>query len=302
MPAPTLHRQWKTSIAVAAAALLVALPAGSVAHAQVSAKAAGKGPVSVLFAGSLVNYAEHDLGPAFQRAAGYSFEGFGGGSTELANEIKGGVRQGDVFLSASATADRALEGSRNGNWVSWYSSFMASPLVLAYNPRSRFGAELAHGKPWYQVLTQRGIRVGRTDPKLDPKGVLSAEAISGAASKLRLPALARAEARFETFPETTLVGRMQAGQLDAGFFYAVEAKTAKLATVSLAPVYKYAEYTITILNRAPDRAGAASFLGYLLSADRSYTLRKDGLNPMKPRFSGRRTAVPAALRKLVGTH
>ena len=48
----------------------------------------------MLFAGSLVNYMEHDLGPAFQKATGYGFQGFGGGSTELAIEIKGGVRPG----------------------------------------------------------------------------------------------------------------------------------------------------------------------------------------------------------------
>jgi molybdate/tungstate transport system substrate-binding protein len=300
--APRKNRRKLPGVAaIAASALVATLPATAGAGASSPARAAGKGTVSVLFAGSLVNYMERDLGPAFQRAEGYSFAGFGGGSTELANEIKGGVRRGDVFVSASATADKALQGSSNGNWVSWYTSFMASPLMLAYNPHSRFGAELAHGTPWYEVLIQPGIRVGRTDPKLDPKGVLTVEALAGAASKLHLPALSRAAGGFETFPETSLVGRMQAGQLDAGFFYAVEAKTAKLSTVSLSPVYKYAEYTITILNHAPDPGGAASMLRYLLNADRTYTLKKNGLNPMKPRFSGRRGAVPAALRKLVGT-
>lgn len=243
---------------------------------------------------------EEDLGPAFQKAGGFSFEGFGGGSTELANEIKGGVRQGDVFLSASATADKALEGSANGNWVSWYATFMASPLELAYNPQSKFGAELRRGMPWYEVLTQPGIRVGQTDPKLDPKGVLTVEAIAAAAKRLHDPALLTAQSSFEVFPETGLVGRLQAGQLDAGFFYAVEAKTAKLDTVPLTPVYKYANYTITLLNRAPDPTGGAALIRYLLNADRAYTLKKNGLNPIKPQLSGARSAVPASLRRLLG--
>ena len=236
----------------------------------------------MLFAGSLVNYMEHDFGPAFEKTTGYGFRGFGGGSTELASEIRGRVRAGDVFVSAAATADRALEGSANGRWVSWYSSFMGSPLELAYNPQSSFGKELRRGVPWYKVLTQPGIRVGRTDPKLDPKGVLTAEAVNTAARKLHDPALARALSSFEVFPETGLVGRLQSGQLDAGFFYAVEAKNAKLHTVTLAPVYKYAEYTVTILNRAPNPAGAAALVRYLLSAARAYTLRTNGLNPNKP--------------------
>ncbi len=299
-------RAWVPAGSVALAAALVALAgcwlAARPASASSTARLAGRDTVSTLFAGSLVDYMEHDLGPAFQAADGYSFEGFGGGSTELANEIKGGVRQGDVFLSASATADRSLEGRQNGNWVSWFSTFMASPLVLAYNPQSSFGAELRKGVPWYKVLTQSGIRVGRTDPKLDPKGVLTSEAIAAAARKLHDPALAGALASFEVFPETSLVGRLQSGQLDAGFFYAVEAKTAKLATVSLNPVYKYADYTVTILNRAHDPAGAAALVRYLLNADRTYTLKKNGLNPIKPQFTGSRSAVPAGLRSLVGAH
>jgi molybdate/tungstate transport system substrate-binding protein len=97
-----------------------------------------------------------------------------------------------------------------------------------------------------------------------------------------------------------LVGRLQAGQLDAGFFYAVEAKTAKLSTVALSPVYKYAAYTVTILNRAPNPAGAAAFVRYLLNARRTYSLKRNGLNPMKPQFSGNASDVPQALRRLVG--
>jgi molybdate/tungstate transport system substrate-binding protein len=270
------------------------------AASRQTAKAASNGTVSVLFAGSLEDYMENELGPAFQKREGYSFQGFGGGSKELAAEIKGKVRQGDVFVSAAASADAALEGAANGAWVSWYSSFMATPLELGYNPHSRFGKELQRGVPWYKVLTQPGIRVGRTDPALDPKGVLTVEAVQAAARRLRDPALAKALGSFEVFPETSLVGRLQAGQLDAGFFYAVEAKTAKFPTVKLLPAYKYAEYTVTVLNGAPDPAGAAAFVRFLLAAQRADTLRKNGLNPTKPHFSGDAAAVPASLRRLVG--
>jgi molybdate transport system substrate-binding protein len=265
-------------------------------------RVASKGTVSVLFAGSLVKYMEQTFGPSFEQADGYSFRGFGGGSTELASEIRARVRTGDVFLSASAKADSSLEGAANGRWVSWYSTFMASPLELAYNPASRLGKELRRGVPWYQVLTRSGIRVGRTDPKLDPKGVLTVEAVSNAARKLHDPALTRALGSFEVFPETSLVGRMQSGQLDAGFFYAVEAKNARLATVALTPAYKYAAYTVTILNHSPNPSGAAALVRYLLSSARSYSLKRNGLNPMTPHFSGSRSAVPAGLRSQVGAH
>jgi molybdate/tungstate transport system substrate-binding protein len=296
-------RSGRRTFHLAASALLVlgctamaAFPSSSLG----AARTANRGTVSTLFAGSLLAYMEHNFAPSFTKATGYDFEGFGGGSTELANEIKGGVRHGDIFVSAAATADEALKGPANGNWVSWYATFMASPLELAYNPQSSFGRQLRAGKPWYQVLAEPGIRVGRTDPKLDPKGVLTTEAIAAAAHKLHDGALLGAESHFETFPETSLVGRMQSGQLDAGFFYAVEAKTAKLSTVPLTPIFKYAEYTITMLNHASNPAGAAALIRYLLSTARTFTLNKNGLNPTKPRFAGSRAAVPASLRTTVG--
>jgi molybdate/tungstate transport system substrate-binding protein len=288
--------------AVAVAALAYATAGLFPSPSAGAVRTSNRGTVTTLFAGSLVAYMERSFRPSFEKATGYGFEGFGGGSTELANEIKGGVRRGDVFVSAAAAADHVLEGAANGNWVSWYSSFMASPLVLAYNPQSSVGRQLRAGRPWYRVLAESGIRVGRTDPKLDPKGVLTTEAIAAAARRLHHPALLRAQSHFETFPETALVGRMQSGQLDAGFFYSVEAKTAKLATVPLTPVYKYAEYTVTILNRASNRTGAAALIRYLLNVARTYTLNRNGLNPMTLKFAGPRNAVPAGLRATVGAH
>ena len=49
--------------------------------------------------------------------------------------------------------------------------------MLGYDPSSKFGKQLAAGKPWYKVLTEPGILVGRTEPKLDPKGKLTVEAV-----------------------------------------------------------------------------------------------------------------------------
>ena len=111
--------------------------------------------------------------------------------------------------------------------------------------------------------------VGRTDPALDPKGVLTVQAVDNAAAKLHDPALKAALNSFSVYPEESLVGRLQSGQLDAGFFYGVEADAAHIPTVSLAPVYKYAVYTLTILNHVSDPAGAAAFVRFLLNAERT---------------------------------
>lgn len=266
---------------------------------KASSATSGK-PVSVIFAGSLENLMENDIGPAFQKASGYGFQGYGGGSSEDAKEIRSKVRQADVFVSASAQADRELQGPSGGGWVSWYSTFARTPLVLGYYPNSKFGRELAAGTPWHEVLTQPGIRVGRTDPKLDPKGALTVKALESTAKSLHDPALTGALASFPVFPETALVGRLQAGQLDAGFFYAIEANVAHIHTVSLAPVSEAAVYTITILNHASQQAGAEAFVRYLLSESRASTLTSNGLTPLAAKLSGQPTTVPSGVRSTVG--
>ena len=106
--------------------------------------------------------------------------------------------------------------------MSWYVTFATSPLVIGYNPHSKFADDLKT-KPWYEVITEPGFLIGRTDPKTDPKGKLTDMALAQAAKMYNLPALtAISSATDNVYPEETLVGRLQAGQLDAGFFYTSE--------------------------------------------------------------------------------
>jgi molybdate/tungstate transport system substrate-binding protein len=284
---------------LAAALVLAACGSSGGTAASGHGPARPQGTVSVLYAGSLVNLMEHSLGPAFTRADGYSFEGVGAGSTELVAQIRGRVRQGDVFISASPAANTGLEGARNGNWVSWYITFARAPLVIAYNPASRFASQL-RSRPWYEVITEPGIRVGRTDPRLDPKGKLTVRALERAAAALHRPSLARALTRFPVFPEESLVGRLEAGQLDAGFFYSVEAREQRLPTVPIAPADSSATFTVTILRGAPDAAAARAFVAYLLSPRGRALLAAHGLTVLAPRLTGSRAAVPPALQSLLG--
>ncbi len=145
--------------------------------ASASSSATGSGPVNVLYAGSLVNLMQKQIGPAFQTATGYNVSGVSGGSKDLAAEIKGKVHQGDVFISASPKTTKTLMGASGGNWVSWYGTFATSALVIGYNPKSKFASDIK-SKPWYTVLTEPGIKVGFTDPATDPKGVLAVQAMT----------------------------------------------------------------------------------------------------------------------------
>jgi molybdate/tungstate transport system substrate-binding protein len=259
-----------------------------------SGPAHGSGPVDVLYAGSLVNVFEKQIGPAFNAATGFDFQGFAAGSTALANEIKGKVRQGDVFVSASAEANHSLMGSANGNWVSWYVTFATSPLVIGYNPHSKFAQDLKT-KPWYEVITQPGFLIGRTDPVSDPKGKLTVMALEAAAKTYNAPALLDiTKTDSNVYPEETLVGRLQSGQLDAGFFYTSETTAANIPTVELTGMDYKATYTVTVLNQAPHQVGGESFATYLLGPEAQATLTKSGFHLVQPpKVTG--TGVPASV-------
>jgi molybdate/tungstate transport system substrate-binding protein len=239
---------------------------------------------------------EKQIGPAFNTATGYTFTGDSADSGSLATQIKSGVQQGDVFISASPTVNTTLEGTANGNWVSWYASWASSPLVLGYNPSSKFAQDL-QTKPWYQVLSEPGILIGRTDPTTDPKGKLTAQALTDGTAKDGGSGLsAVAASTNNVYPENTLVGRLQAGQLDVGFFYAAEAKAANITTVALTGEDLSAKYTITVLNNAPHEAAAEAFVKYLLGPAAKPILTGDGFVLVHPAVTG--TAVPAGLQSL----
>jgi len=266
--------------------------------------ASAAGTVSVLYAGSLVNLMEHGIGPAFDQASGDRFQGYAGGSNLLANQIKGKLRQADVFISANPKVNASLMGAANGDWVSWYVSFAQSPLVIGYNPSSKFAADFKT-KPWYQVLSEPGIRLGRTDPKLDPKGRLTLDLMKQAETFYKSPDLSQRvlgapENPDEVLPEETLVGRLQSAQLDAGFFYSTETSDAKIPAISLpAQITPKAVYTVTILRGAPDPAGADRFVTFLLGADGQNLMRSHGLDLRKLALTGTANSVPANVRSLV---
>ena len=266
--------------------------------------ASAAGAVAVLYAGSLVNLMEHSIGPAFDKATGYTFEGYAGGSNLLANQIKGKLRHGDVFLSANPKVNDDLMGAKNGDWVSWYIAFAQSPLVIGYNPSSNF-AEDFKTKAWYQVLMEPGIRIGRTDPKLDPKGRLTVTLMQQAATFYKIAdleqrVLGAPDNPAQVLPEETLVGRLQSGQLDVGFFYSTETSDAKIPAVGLpAGITPSAIYTITILRDAPNPAAANQFVSFLLGPEGQQLMRAHGLALRKPGASGATESMPANLRSLV---
>ncbi|HVU67015.1 MAG TPA: extracellular solute-binding protein [Ktedonobacteraceae bacterium] len=297
--------------------------------------AKGSGTVQVMYAASLVNVMENEVKTAFHQDTGYTFEGEGKGSLALANEIKGHLHRPDVFISASPGVNTQLMGSANGNFVSWYLNFARSEMVIGYSKQSRFAADFqaaANGsKSWYEVLEEPGLRLGRTDPLLDPKGQATLYLMQLAETYYKQPGLQAKilgadENTAQIFPEEGLVTRLDTGQLDAGFFYLSEAKQGNISFISLpeqinlgnpalASTYSAAHwtnpktkatskgapivYTITIPSTTQNQAGATAFVAFLLSSQGQAILQGAGLSTTPFKLTGDSGSLPAALQQYV---
>ncbi len=286
--------------------------------------------VSVAYAGSLVNLIENKLAPDFEKATGYKYHGKAAGSTVLANAIRDKIIQPDVFISASTRAYERLEGAANGNEVKWNLVFASTSMVIGYSPLSQFAAQFdaaaAGTVPWYQVLQQPGVRLGRTDPTLDPKGVYAILVMQLASlyynqSDIKETILGSDTNKAQIFPEADLVAYLKDGNLDAGFFYLNEVKDVDLPYVSL-PVeinlgdpsqkdfyqqssYQDAQgqtivgepilYSLTIPTKVENQAGAVEFVKHLLGSNGRQLLLGDGLSMIPLQVDGDLSAVPEEL-------
>ena len=292
--------------------------------------AAEEAQVSVLYAGSLGNLMEMDFGPAFSRATGYKYQGEAKGSLLSANLIREKLRTPDVFISADPKVNQRLMGNENGNLVRWYATIFGNEMVLGYNPDSRFAGELkkvgTNDTRLYEILQEKGFRLGRGDPELEPKGYRTLFLFDLAEKHYQLPGLAQrilnnAEHPTLIFPEEQLVARLEAGQLDAGVFYRNEIaehhlpyiafpRELNLSEPDLDPYYagatyvspqgaKYAGsaivYSVTIPENARNREGAAALIGFLLSGEGRKIIENHSLRIIPPLVSGDRDATPAKL-------
>jgi molybdate/tungstate transport system substrate-binding protein len=247
---------------------------------------------------------EHGIGPAFSEATGISFQGFAGGSLGIANQIRGQLRRGDIFISANPKVNDSLTGSANGAWENWYVNFAESPVVIGYNPSSRFAADLT-SRPWYEVLQQPGIKIGRTDPKLDPKGVLTVRLLDQAEQAYKLPGIAKKILGAPDNPkqvrlEESLVGTLQSGEIDVGFFYSTETADLRIPEIPLpSEVALSAQYTVTVLRNAPNPEAAIKFVEFLLGPQGASVMEAHGLQTVAPSIGGDASKVPVEIRRAI---
>ena len=236
------RRPW-SPLAIACAGL-VAVGCSSSSTSTTSGSGSS-GTANVAYAGSLTNLNEKVIGPAFTKATGHPYLGRGAGSKALSAEIASGEISPNVFESIGGKPIEALEPK----FTNWYVAFAASPLVVAYNPNSKYASDfkaIASGsKPitdLFTLMEKPGFKLGRTDPNLDPQGEAFILMLMLAQKQYHLPADTVTKiiqgqpgsANSPTiFDETALEPRLQAGQLDAASAYLPQAIQLHLPYITL---------------------------------------------------------------------
>jgi molybdate/tungstate transport system substrate-binding protein len=197
-------------------------------------------PLQVAYAGSMGSMMDAAIRPAVAQALGAQLQGLAQGSTGLARMIVAGSVRPDVFIAVTPSPMRTVIAAGK---ASRGIPIARTEMVIAYSPRSQFGADLAKSgqegaKPWWQILEEPGLRFGRTDPNSDPQGLNIIFTMQLAGAYYHQPDLADKILGTQINPqqiflEPQLMARLQAGQLDASSAYRTQPDSFRLPFVTL---------------------------------------------------------------------
>jgi molybdate/tungstate transport system substrate-binding protein len=322
--------------------ICVGLTAAGCASSGGSTTAPGaKGTANVAYASSLQFLNEKVVSPAFTTATGYQFSGHGGASGELESDIAAKELTPNVFQSVGGDNITPLEPQ----FTKWYIPYAGTQMVVAYNPNSKYASQFkayADGsKPLtglFTLLATKGLKLGRTDPNIDPQGRDFIFMLELAQMYYHLPKDTVSKIlgtsdygtanSSQIYAESSLDATLQSGQLDAASAFITQAVELHLAYIKLPPQIslsdasmadQYAKATVTIkppgkpkttksgspqviditIIGKPTPAGTA-FVKYTLSQAGLALYKKGGFTMIPPTVVGDSSAVPAAIRNELG--
>jgi molybdate/tungstate transport system substrate-binding protein len=295
------------------------------------------GTANVAYASSLQYLNEKVAGPAFTAATGYGFSGFGASSGDLESDIAAGEIHPNVFQSVGGDNITPLEPK----FTKWYIQYAGTEMVVAYNPNGKYASQfkaIADGsKPasdLFTLLETPGLKLGRTDPNIDPQGRDFIYMLQLAQAYYHLPSDTVSKILGTTdwgtasspqiYAESSLDSTLQSGQLDASSAFVTQAIELHLAYVPLMPqinlccskyaaMYHTASITVKsgtkhgspqvidiTLVGTPTDAGVA-FVKYTLSPAGLALYKQGGFTVLTPTLTGDASAVPAAISSELGT-
>jgi molybdate/tungstate transport system substrate-binding protein len=179
------------------------------------------------------------VGPTFAKTHNATYQGTGQGSYALAHLLAAHQMQADVFVTITPGPMQVL---KQAGMVTSAVPVASTQMVVSYSPQSRFAADFVAAsqgkKTWYDVLSEPGLRMGRTDPSIDPQGANVLLTLQLAEAYYHKPGLMHAIAgdpqnTAQIFTEPSLMSRLEAGQIDASISYLSAAQSHHLPTIAL---------------------------------------------------------------------
>ncbi len=301
----------------------------------VSLQAAPSGKLVIFHAGSLsVPFA------AMEKAFEAQYPGVdllreAGGSTKMARLISEVGKPADIMASADY---KVIDNTLMPNFADWNIRFASNQLVLCYTDQSKHSDTITADN-WHEILREKGVVWGHSDPNLDPCGYRSLMVLQLAEKFYNIPGLY--DALVDNRPmknvrpkSVELVNLLKTGNMDYAWEYLSVAVQHGLKYVKLNDhinlgnykyddFYKQAEvkvtgkkpgswktlqgksctYGIAMIKSCANPEAAEAFLHYLLSPEGGLKILADmGQPPFIPArvtTEAVKASLPASLQKLV---
>ena len=333
-----MYRRFRVGGAAAATCVVIAVAAGcsssssssSGSSAPVSSpgSAAARGTLTVFGAGTLSTPFTAEI-QAFTKAnPGVTVHSRFGASGDMVKDVTQVGQPDDVLGVADYSLIPKLMSAPARPHATWYLGFVSNQITLAYTSHSKGAGQLTPAN-WYTVVSQPGVRIGRSNPAADPSGYQFLQMLQLAQGYYHDPGLAAAVLKnspdssvAET--ETSLLAALQSGQIDYLAIYRSNALEEHLKYIALPPqvnlsdqamATSYAKVTInagslgnkqakpiiyglTIPSNAPDPALAEKFIGFVLGPQGQAIMRSNGFVVINPALASSQGKVPAALQPL----
>jgi molybdate/tungstate transport system substrate-binding protein len=216
-------------------------------------------------------------------------------------------------------------------YASWGIRFATNELVIGYSEKSKYGSEIDSSN-WMKILLKPDVIYSRSDPDSDPCGYRTLMLFSLAEKYYKAPGLAEKMINknldFIRPKEVDLVALVESNAVDYmfqyksviiqhhlrycelpdqinlaspalnGFYKNVSAEVAGNTPGSKIKVTgEYINYSLTVLDKAPNREEAVKFVEFLISPAGMEIFRKNGQDPIIPFSTEQPEKIPAALLK-----
>lgn len=238
-----------------------------------------------------------------------------GGSVECARKITELNKPCDVFVSADY---KVIDHLLIPKYASWNISFASNEMVIAFGENSALSSQI-NADNWTSILSNKKVRIGRSDPNTDPCGYRTVILTQLAEQYYHQQGLSRLllqnSLRDIRPKEVDLLALLETGNVDYLYIYKSVALQHHLKYISLPPeinlsnpsfdsLYAQAQvntngaapgmmniqkgeamqYSITMPLNGEHKSLAADFVAFFLSKDGQDVIQKHGqqlINPLK---------------------